>query len=79
MSKKANTIESLPYDVIVDAVKGNADAMNAVIQHYSGYIMSLSTRRYFDAFGICHTRIDEGLRQQLETRLIIATTRFDLT
>lgn len=30
---------------------GRPDAVNAVIQHYSGYIATLATRTSYDAFG----------------------------
>ncbi|MFR5071402.1 MAG: helix-turn-helix domain-containing protein [Bianqueaceae bacterium] len=34
----------LPYPVIAAAVRGEPDAVNTVIRHYSGYIAALSTR-----------------------------------
>lgn len=32
----------LPYEVIEKAVAGEAEAVNAVLQHYTGYIKYLS-------------------------------------
>ena len=79
MSKSASWIEPLPYQVIAEAVQGNPDAMDKIIHHYSGYMMSLATRTGYDAFGIRYRRVDESLRNRLETRLILATIQFDLT
>ena len=45
MIKSANMRASLiPYPVIAAAVGGNPEAVNRVIQHYSGYIAALSMR-----------------------------------
>ena len=41
----------LPYIVIAAAVRGEPDAVNMVIRHYSGYIAALSTRTSYDAHG----------------------------
>ena len=35
----------VPYPVIVAATKGDPDAMKIVLQHFSGYIASLSMRK----------------------------------
>ena len=79
MSRSASWVEPLPYSVISEAVQGDPDAMAKVLRHYSGYMMSLATRTGYDALGNCHRRMDESLRRRLETTLIIATIRFQLT
>ena len=43
------------------------------------YIDSLATRESFGSHGFRYTQIDDDLRKRLETKLIIATMRFDLT
>ena len=49
MTKSANMRASLiPYPVIAAAVGGNPEAVNRVIQHYSGYIAALSMRTSYD-------------------------------
>jgi len=68
----------LPFPVIAAAVGGDADAMNAILRHYSGYITTLSTRPMYDEYGNCHMRVDEGMRRRLETKLIIKTLYFKL-
>ena len=45
MVKSASTRAALlPYPIIAAAVRGEPDAVNTVIRHYSGYIAALSTR-----------------------------------
>ena len=68
----------LPYTVIAAAVRGEPDAVNLVIRHYSGYIAALSTRTSYDAHGYPHSQVDEDLRRRLETKLIISILSFDL-
>ena len=38
----------VPYPIILAATKGDPDAMKVVIQHFSGYIASLSMRKLYD-------------------------------
>ena len=45
MVKSSSTRAALlPYPIIAAAVRGEPDAVNTVIRHYSGYIAALSTR-----------------------------------
>lgn len=60
MTKSANMRASLiPYPVIAAAVGGNPEAVNRVIQHYSGYIAALSMRTSYDKNGFPHSLVDE--------------------
>ena len=69
----------LPYPVITAAVQGDPDAVNQVIDHYSGYIAAMSVRKSYDKNGnVCFT-VDEDIRRRLETKLTIAILTFDLT
>ena len=79
MIKSASTRAALlPYPVIAAAVRGEPDAVNTVIRHYSGYIAALSTRTSCDAYGCLHSYVDEELRRRLETKLMTAILDFDL-
>ena len=74
MTKAANgQARLIPYPVIEAAVSGDADAVNQVIRHYSGY-----KRTGRDERGNFCTYVDEELRRRLETKLIIAILSFDL-
>ena len=78
MRKRART-ELIPYPVIAVAVQGDPDAVNQVIDHYSGYIAAMSVRKSYDKNGnVCFT-VDEDIRRRLETKLTIAILTFDPT
>jgi len=68
----------IPYPVIESAVRGDADAVNEVIRHYSGYIAALEKRTGSDANGNYCTYVDEELRRRLEAKLIVSILGFDL-
>ena len=71
MTKSACTRASLiPYSVIAAAVGGSPEAVNRVIQHYSGCIAALSMRTSYDKNGFPHSLVDEDMRRRLETKLI---------
>lgn len=74
---KDTRISSVPYSVIVLAVRGDVDAINAVIKHYEGYITVLATRRFHDEYGNLFLYIDEMVRRRLETKLITAILNFN--
>ena len=76
MIKSASTRAALlPYPVIAAAVRGEPDAVNMVVRHYS----ALSTRTSYDAHGCPYSYVDEELRRRLETKLIITILDFDLS
>lgn len=78
MTKSASRNGVLPYEIIAAAVRGEPEAMQAVVQHYSGYIAAMSMRTSYDKDGNPHTRVDEDLRWRLERKLIITILDFDL-
>ena len=72
MSNATHT-RMIPYPVIETAVRGNTDAVNEVIRHYSGYIAALCKRTGRDENGNYCTYVDEELRRRLETKMIICS------
>ena len=68
----------IPYPVIEAAVRGETEAVNEIIHHYSGYIAALCKRTGRDESGNYCTYVDEELRRCLETKLIISILGFDL-
>ena len=66
----------VPYPVIVAATKGDPDAMKIVLQHFSGYIASLSMRKLCDERGNVYFGVDEDIRQRLQARLMRAILTF---
>ena len=69
----------LPFPVIAAAVHGDVEAVNAVLKHYEGYIMALSSKHLYDDYGQRYLCIDEDLRRKLETKLIAKVLSFNLT
>ena len=62
--------ELIPYETIVAAKEGDADAMQRIIQHYEPYIKHFSQRHYHDDYGNTFTMIDDDIRQQIELKLM---------
>ena len=67
MYKSRNEENLLPFHIIKAASEGDVSAINAVLKHYEGYIIKLSTRKLYDESGQVHYCIDETLRRRLET------------
>ena len=68
----------LPYETIIKACEGDPEAVNRVLDHYSGYIAALSMRRGYDQNGNPCFAVDEEIRRRIETKLIVAILSFDL-
>ena len=58
------------------ATKGDPDAMKIVLQHFSGYIASLSMRKLCDERGNVYFGVDEDIRERLQARLMRAILTF---
>lgn len=76
--KKCKKGKVVPFQVIAAASKGDVEAVNQVLQHYEGYIISLSTRTLYDEYGNPHICVDENIRRRLQTKLIAAVLKFEL-
>lgn len=68
----------IPFPVIVSATSGDVDAINIILNHYSGYIAALSTRNLYDEEGNPHLCVDEDMRRRLETKLIASILKFNV-
>ena len=66
----------VPYPVILAASKGDPDAMKIVLQHFSGYIASLSMRKLYDERGNVYFGVDEEIRERLQAKLMRAILTF---
>ena len=78
MTNTDNERGLLPYPVIVAATKGESEAMQAVIQHYSSYISSLSMRKLRDERGNTYYGIDEDMRNYLHSKLMQSILDFKI-
>ena len=66
----------LTVPTILAAIKGDTEAIYAVINHYRGYITSMATQRFRDEYGKVFLAVDEELRQELEAKLITKILTF---
>ncbi len=66
----------VPYPIILAATKGDPDAMKVVVQHFSGYIASLSMRKLCDERGNAYYGVDEDIRERLQAKLVRTILRF---
>ncbi|MFG6382792.1 MAG: helix-turn-helix domain-containing protein [Lachnospiraceae bacterium] len=76
--KKDEDTKLLPFCVIQAATKGDILAIHKVLNHYEGYIKSLSMRKMKDKFGNVHYCVDETLKQRLQTKLLMTILNFEL-
>lgn len=61
----------LPYEDICAAVKGDPEALMAVLRHFAHYISAKSARTFYDENGRPYQDIDQELKQRIESKLII--------
>lgn len=66
----------VPYPIILAATKGDPEAMKLVVQHFSGYIASLSLRKLYDERGNAYYGVDEDIRERLQAKLMRTVLRF---
>lgn len=69
-------ITLVPYPIILAATKGEPDAMKVVIQHFRGYITTLSMRKLYDERGNAYYGVDEDIRERLQAKLMRAVLTF---
>lgn len=74
--RKKNRWKALSVEVIKAASEGDVVAINKNLKHYEGYIVTLSTRRFYDESGCVQYCVDETLRRRLETKLITKVLEF---
>lgn len=68
------------YRLIVAAKDGEGEAMAAILRHYNDYINYYSRRESIGRNGTPRLDVNEDVRQQVTTKLIIAVVRnFDHT
>lgn len=77
-TEKNDQIKLPPFEMIKAAVGGDIVAINSIIDHYQGYITSLSVRKMYDEYGQVHYCVDETLRRRLETKLITVILKFKI-
>ena len=82
MKKKTNRQyhkrKLIPYEVIKAAKQGNVEAIGKIIDHYEGYINSVSTGLYIKPNGECEYVIDRQMHDEIVVRIIGALLEFEI-
>jgi len=76
--RKKSKVQPLPFYVIAAAVSGDKEAITDVVQHFSGYIAALSTKRLYDEYGNTYMCVDETVRAELINKLIEGIHKFKI-
>ncbi|MCD7717281.1 MAG: helix-turn-helix domain-containing protein [Lachnospiraceae bacterium] len=76
-TKRKRSVDLPSYEVIKAASAGDAEAMDAVLKHYEGYITKLCLRVGYDEYGRPHCYVDESLRRHLQLTLMDVTLGFE--
>ena len=74
------TDKLLPYEIIVRAVIGDAEAIGEVIKHFDAYINRLSQRPVLSMDNTkTYYLVNEDIKLELYIELIVKLPRFDPT
>ena len=68
----------LSYSTVVNAVYGDPESIQIVLNHYGRYISTLATRTMFDAYGEPHICVNIALKHRLESKLLARIGAFEL-
>ena len=67
-----NKQKRLPYNVIVEAKKGDVVAMQKILRHYETYMNHFSKRPVRNGDGTHSNRIDLDVKEEIEAHLMRA-------
>ena len=68
----------LPVDIIRGATRYEIEAVEAVLGHFKGYIVTLSTLELYDREGQVYFFFDENLYHRLESKLLEKLSDFSM-
>lgn len=61
----------IPLQTILAAKSGDSEALAEILRHYAPYIASFAKRPFYDEYGNQYDIIDEEIRQQIESKLML--------
>lgn len=70
--------EQIAFEVIEDAIGGDAVAINQIIDYFQPYINSRCWRKFIDESGRTRYGIDEYMKRRMETKLITKILGFKI-
>jgi hypothetical protein len=68
----------VPYHTLSLATQGDIEAIEAILQHYRSYIITLAIKQAHDQYGSPYCIVDEHLRCRLEAKLITTILNFKI-
>jgi hypothetical protein len=79
MKRKSVKMDSIPYNIIVDATAGDVDALHFVLRVCDSYMEEVSTRKVFDGYGVRKLSYHSELKGILINKVINSVGLFDAT
>ena len=73
------TKEVLSFTVILIDVHGDVNEINEILKNFEHYTIRLSQKTLFDEYGNPYIHVEEETKRMLETKLITAILKFDLS
>lgn len=70
--------EQIAFEVIEAAIRGDAVAINQIIDYFQPYINSRCRRKFIDESGRTRYGIDEYMKRRMETKLITKILGFQI-
>lgn len=70
--------EQIAFEVIEDAIGGDAVAINQIIDYFQPYINSRCRRKFIDESERTRYGIDEYMKRRMETKLITKILGFKI-
>ena len=70
--------EPIEFEVIQEAIQGDADSINQIIANFQPYINARCRRKFKDEFGHEQYVTDEYMKRRLETKLITKIMDFKI-
>lgn len=64
--------DRIVYATIIDAKKGDTEAMDQIIKHYMPFIVSRSKRRFYDEFENVYHFVDKSIVDLITAKLMYA-------
>ena len=68
--------DRIAYATIIAAKKGESDAMEQIIKHYTPFIVSRSKRRFYDEFENMYYFVDKGIVDLITAKLMYAIVHY---
>lgn len=62
---------NIPYETIIAAKAGDAEAMTAILLHYAPYISKFAKRSCYDEYGNQYEFVDDTIYQRIEAKLML--------